>query len=171
MVRERMERGANETSPTPSPGGLSIAEIRQLITLINGSDIEEITIEQEHEGLKLTLRKPAPVAWADLGSDDGDDDDVESLDGLMPEREEERQQAVLAQLVGVFRLSMNPGSRPLVQVGDVVRQGQVVAAIEALNVLNEIEVESDGRVSEILVSDGQPVEYGQPLLVLEPLTA
>ncbi len=53
-------------------------------------------------------------------------------------------------------------------VGDVVREGQVVAAIEALNVLNEVEASGSGRVHEILASDGQPVEYGQPLLVIEP---
>jgi biotin carboxyl carrier protein len=55
-----------------------------------------------------------------------------------------------------------------VGVGDVVREGQVVAAIEALNVLNEVEAGSAGRVREILVHDGQPVEYGQPLVIIEP---
>jgi multidrug efflux pump subunit AcrA (membrane-fusion protein) len=104
MARERVERGA-DTSPASSQPSLSIAEIRQLITLMNGSDIEEIAIEREADGLKL----------------------------------------------------------------NVVREGQVVAAIEALNVLNDVEASGSGRVHEILASDGQPVEYGQPLLVIEPL--
>ncbi len=61
MARERVERGA-DTSPASSQPSLSIAEIRQLITLMNGSDIEEIAIERETDGLKLTLRKPAPAS-------------------------------------------------------------------------------------------------------------
>ena len=55
-----------------------------------------------------------------------------------------------------------------VQAGDAVREGQTVAAIEALNVLNEVEVASAGRVKEVLVDDGQAVEYGQVLMVVEP---
>lgn len=63
---------------------------------------------------------------------------------------------------------MKPGGKPLVTVGATVREGQVVGAIEALQVYNEVEASSAGTVREILVEEGQPVEYGQPLLVVEP---
>ena len=72
-----------------------------------------------------------------------------------------------APLVGVFRTSMT-GEKPLVAPGDIVRKGQIIAAIEALNLLSEVEATVAGRIAEILVLDGQPVEYGQTLLVIEP---
>ncbi len=78
---------------------------------------------------------------------------------------------VRSPLVGVFRSSMKEHGKPLVSTDETVRQGQVVAAIEALNVLNEVEAPTAGRVKEVLVEDGQPVEYGQPLLLVEPKVA
>jgi biotin carboxyl carrier protein len=65
---------------------------------------------------------------------------------------------------------MKAGGKPLVGVGDIVREGQVVAAIESLNVHNEVEATVSGRVREILIEDGQSVEYGQPLVILDPLS-
>jgi acetyl-CoA carboxylase biotin carboxyl carrier protein len=166
MVRERTERGGEIPPPQP-PAGLSIAEIRQLIGLMESSDISEISIERESEGLKLLLRRPAlPLGgWLEESEEDGHLDDLASdavdrngrADGV----------EIGAPLVGVFRASMNPG-KPLVATGDRVRKGQVIAAIEALNLLSEVEATVAGRVGEILVLDGQAVEYGQPLLVIEP---
>ena len=168
MARERVERGA-DTSLASSQPSLSIAEIRQLITLMNGSDIEEIAIERETDGLKLTLRKPAPAA-APVGAAEGEFDAYEPPEPSTTSNDSQQLHVVeiAAPLVGIFRASMQPAGAPLVAVGDVVREGQVVAAIEALNVLNEVEASGSGRVHEILASDGQPVEYGQPLLVIEP---
>lgn len=168
MARERTERGGEPAPAAPQHVGLSIAEIRQLITMMNGSDIEEIAIEQEREGLKLTLRKPAPAPAAL----DGDLDGYDMVEVAVTEEAAQLTSfEVAAPLVGLFRKQMKPGGKPLVAVGDIVREGQVVAAIEALNVLNEVEAGSAGRVLEILASDGQPVEYGQVLLVIEPHSA
>jgi len=170
MVRERVERGG-EATPPPPRNSLSIAEIRQLIRMMDAGDIEEIAIEHEDDGLKLVLRKPSPVAMGLAPGDDGlvDDgfhvEDAQEGDDAGAQRHE-----VGAPLVGIFRASMKAGGTPLVQVGDIVRQGQVIGAIEALNVYNEVEADGPGRVSEITVSDGQPVEYGQALIVIEPQT-
>jgi acetyl-CoA carboxylase biotin carboxyl carrier protein len=164
MARERAERG-DTTAPASQPAGLNIAEIRQLIALMSAGDIEEIGIEQESVGLKLILRKQTPSAAATVVEVDGEPyEPAEHAD----EQPRDNHIEVGAPLVGIFRTSMKPGSKPLVGVGDVVREGQVVAAIEALNVLNEVEVSIPGRVREILVTDGQPVEYGQTLVVIEP---
>lgn len=167
MVRERVER--NGQTPSASPSGLSVAELRQLISLMNGSDIEEITIEQEHAGLRLTLRKPAPLTLqSGAAGFDGDALDIAEQPAATGEPEPERTVDVKAPLVGIYRSTLKPGGKALAAAGDVVREGQVVAAIEALNVLNEVEVARAGRIKEILVGDGQPVEYGQVLLVIEP---
>jgi acetyl-CoA carboxylase biotin carboxyl carrier protein len=167
MVRERTERGGEIPPPQP-PAGLSIAEIRQLIGLMESSDISEIAIERESEGLKLLLRRPAPPlgGWLEESEEDGHADDL-SPDAA--ERNTSRNEGVEigAPLVGIFRASMNSG-KPLVATGDRVRKGQIIAAIEALNLLSEVEATVSGRVVEILVLDGQAVEYGQPLLVIKP---
>ena len=75
--------------------------------------------------------------------------------------------ALNSPMVGTFYRAPSPGADPFVQVGDTVKKGQVVAIIEAMKLLNEGEAEEDGVVREICVENGQPVEYGQPLFILE----
>jgi biotin carboxyl carrier protein len=162
MTRDKADR-PDDIQSEQSP--LSVAELRQLITLMHGSDIDEIGIEEAASGLRLTLRKPAPIS---IGG--GADEDL--FDALVVEELEVRAEmntvSVRAPLVGVFRAAMKPGARGLCALGDVIREGQIIGAVEALNVYNEVEAPAAGRISAIFVSDGQPVEYGQPLLEIEP---
>jgi biotin carboxyl carrier protein len=74
---------------------------------------------------------------------------------------------VVAPLVGIFHVWAKPKGSPLVAVGDVVKAGQRVGTIQSLNVLNEVETQVAGRVVEIFVRDGQPVEYGQQLMTID----
>lgn len=74
---------------------------------------------------------------------------------------------VTAPLVGTFYRAPQPGARPFAEVGDFVEEGQQVAIVEAMKLMNAIAADCSGRVVAILVEDGQPVEYGQPLLVLD----
>jgi len=80
---------------------------------------------------------------------------------------QETLQKVTATLVGIFRSGLKRGAKAAVAVGDQVRPAQVVGAIEALNVMNEVEAPVAGRVVEIVVKDGQPVEYGQHLMTID----
>lgn len=171
MVRERAERGDGSSARLRS--SLSVAELRQLITLMNSSDIEEITVEHAEHGLHLTLRKPAPVTVS-TSFTPADFDGVDGYDFELAESAHTAEQAlpdntvkVRAPFVGIFRAAPRPG-KPAIHQGDAVRGGQAVAAIEALNVLNEVEIEAAGKVKEVLVNDGQAVEYGQVLMVVEP---
>ena len=75
--------------------------------------------------------------------------------------------AVKAPMVGTAYLAPQPDAAPFVKLGDQVREGQPLLIIEAMKVMNQIPAPRSGRVTRILVSDGAPVEYGQPLLVLE----
>jgi acetyl-CoA carboxylase biotin carboxyl carrier protein len=74
---------------------------------------------------------------------------------------------VTAPLVGTFYRAPNPGAKPFVEVGDSVAEGQQVAIVEAMKLLNAVTAEQAGRVTEVLVNDAAPVEYGEPLIVLE----
>lgn len=166
MARDKADRPDNTQTEQAT---LSVAELRQLITLMNGSDIEEIGIEETASGLRLSLRKPAPVSVAGAASAEED-----LFDALVVEESESHEESttveVKAPLVGVFRAAMKPGARPLTALGDVIREGQIICAVEALNVYNEVEAPAAGRLAAIYVSDGQPVEYGQPLVEIEPVS-
>ncbi|SBT42238.1 acetyl-CoA carboxylase biotin carboxyl carrier protein [Micromonospora auratinigra] len=77
--------------------------------------------------------------------------------------------AVRAPVVGTFYRAPEPGAAPFVAVGDVVRPGQVIGIVEAMKLMNEVAADQAGRVVEVLVEDGKPVEYDQPLIALAPL--
>ncbi|MDE3228413.1 MAG: biotin/lipoyl-binding protein [Chloroflexota bacterium] len=162
MTRDKASR-PDDSQPEQSP--LSVAELRQLISLMNGSDIDEIAIEEDH-GLRLSLRKPTPITIADGAIADEDLYDALVVEELTA-HSESNAITVRAPLVGVFRAAISRGGRALT-LGDVVHQGKNICAVEALNVYNEVEAPATGRVSAVFVSDGQPVEYGQPLLEIEP---
>jgi len=74
---------------------------------------------------------------------------------------------VLSPMVGTFYRAPQPGAEPFVQVGDTVSEGDTLCIIEAMKLLNEIEADKSGRIKAILVENGQPVEFGQPLFVIE----
>ncbi|NYF59692.1 acetyl-CoA carboxylase biotin carboxyl carrier protein [Micromonospora purpureochromogenes] len=75
---------------------------------------------------------------------------------------------VRSPMVGTFYRAPEPGAAPFVTVGDLVRPGQVVGIVEAMKLMNEVTAERAGRVAEVLVDDGRPVEYDQPLVALDP---
>ncbi|HHH73015.1 MAG TPA: acetyl-CoA carboxylase biotin carboxyl carrier protein [Sulfuricurvum sp.] len=76
---------------------------------------------------------------------------------------------ILSPMVGTFYSAPSPDSAPFVKVGDTVKKGQVIAILEAMKIMNELEAEFDCRILDILVSDGQAVEYDMPLFVIEKL--
>ena len=72
-------------------------------------------------------------------------------------------------MVGTFYRAPSPDSRPYVEIGDTVNPGDILCIIEAMKLMNEIEVETRGKIIDILVANGEPVEYGEPLFIIEPL--
>jgi acetyl-CoA carboxylase biotin carboxyl carrier protein len=153
---------------------MTIADLRHLIALMQKSDIEEIAVERASDDLRLRLRKPAPiVAPAEPADLDGFDvtevSDVTDAAETAAHAAQARVVEITAPLVGRFHLGSKAGATPLVTEGDVVRQGQAVGTIETLNLFNEVEVGEAGRVVEVVASEGQPVEYGQVLVKIEPL--
>ena len=75
--------------------------------------------------------------------------------------------AVKSPMVGTFYRSSSPGAAPFVQIGSVVKEGETLCIVEAMKILNEIESDKSGTVTQILCENGQAVEYGQPLFVIE----
>jgi acetyl-CoA carboxylase biotin carboxyl carrier protein len=74
---------------------------------------------------------------------------------------------VKSPMVGTFYRSASPGAKPFVEIGDTIKEGETICIVEAMKILNEIEADKSGTVTQILVENGQAVEYGQPLYVIE----
>ncbi|HEY7356531.1 MAG TPA: biotin/lipoyl-containing protein [Ktedonobacterales bacterium] len=174
MAKEQEESGVSAASAAP---GISVEQVRRLIQMMDNSDVHEVTIERESEGLRLTLRKPTPVVGGGAPYLVAAEEQGAPVEAAGPEAGPESaeqapaapdtHQKVTATLVGIFRVSLKRGTKAAVSIDDQVRVGQIVGAIEALNVMNEVETQVAGRVVEIVVKDGQPVEYGQHLMTID----
>lgn len=139
---------------------VDIDQLKRLVRLLDQSDVSEIELKRASEGLRLVLRKPVmneEVTGQTIAA-------IESVEASEPV---ETQGKVVAPLVGLFHPWAKPKGKPVINVGDRIKVGQTVATIESLNVLNDVESPLSGQVVEVLVQDGQPVEYGQPLMVVE----
>jgi biotin carboxyl carrier protein len=170
MARERATR-TNGMRESVEARTLSVADVRKLIRLLKRTDISELSIEDDR-GMKLTLRKPAPIALGEVAS--GEVVDLVGNLAIIAEAESAHDDSVVevtSPMVGVFRSGMKSGAKPLVAVDGSVRKGQVIAAIESLHVYNEVESSATGKVREVLVHDGDAVEFGQPLVRIERVPA
>lgn len=152
-------------------------EIRDLIDFISASGLEEVNIETEE--FKLNVKRslsqtastaPAPQAIAPAPVNTPLPPAAET-----PQKKEEPQPSPNANLIeikspmiGTFYRTPNPDSDPFVKVGDTVKQGDTVCIIEAMKLFNEIESEISGKIVKVLVENAQPVEYDQPLFLVDP---
>lgn len=162
---------------------MDFKQIQELIKLINKSNIGEVSIEEK--GFKLTIKQKeeatqtvyaapqqlpvyhasapqasqapaAPAAQADKSKPAQDS----ATDNLI---------TIKSPMIGTFYRSNTPGKPPFVEVGDEISTGKVVCIIEAMKLFNEIESEVKGRIVKVLADDASPVEYDQPLFLVEPL--
>jgi biotin carboxyl carrier protein len=139
---------------------IKVEQLKRLVQMMDKSDVSEIEVKQSAAGTRLVLRK-AKLA------ESGTKDIVEVVEESEEAPEVEKKFTVTAPLVGIFHPWAKPKGKALVSVGDKVKAGQLIGTIQSLNVLNEVETSVAGRVLEVLVQDGQPVEYGQPLVTLD----
>ena len=133
-------------------------KIKQLMTDMGNSKLTSIDIEFP-DGVKIKMEKNATaVATVQQVVVEEKANDPE------PKKEEvQTGNIVKSPMVGTFYIKPSPTSNPYVEVGSEVKKGTVLCIIEAMKLMNEIESEFDGKIAEILVKDGEPVEYGMPL--------
>ncbi len=143
---------------------MDVKALRTLLRLLREHDLEELEIEEAGRRVRLRRRAGPPAAPSPTASAPG-----ERLRGAAANVPAAPSQlAVTAPMVGTFYRAPAPGAEPFVTEGSWVEKGTVVCIIEAMKLMNEIEAEVRGRVVSILAENGQPVEYGQPLILLEP---
>ena len=151
---------------------ISIEQLQHLVRLLDRSDISELELKRAEDGTRLVLRKAkAPESNGQQGDAVAHAQYIDASVGAQfiaaAAPPVETKHHISAHFVGIFHAAAKPRGGALVAVGDHVRVGQLVATIESLNVINEVESPVAGRVVEILVQDGQPVEYGQHLIVID----
>jgi acetyl-CoA carboxylase biotin carboxyl carrier protein len=142
--------------------------IRELAKLLEETGLGEIEIQQEN----FRVRVARPVSQAAPVSVTASAPVAAGTPGPAPEPKRPADVAthpgvVKSPMVGTAYCAPAPGAPPFVEPGGEVKQGQIILIIEAMKTMNQIPSPRDGRVVEILVTDGQPVEYGEPLLIIE----
>lgn len=153
---------------------LNLNELRELLATLNQTDITELTLKSGD--FELTLRKGerseaqvvAPAAQSSGTTRLPTEPVVPTSEPTPATAAEKKWVEILSPMVGTFYRSPNPDEPSFVEVGDPIRRGQTVCIIEAMKLMNELEAEMNGQVIEILVENGEPVEYGQPLMRINP---
>ena len=170
MTIDRKSHFSYEKEPLSEDEGvdaasvISVEQLQRLVRLLDSSDVSELELKRATEGTRLVLRKvKAPENSSNM---DNNRQELASVSSTVASSKETKQHVVAA-LVGIFHTWAKPKGGSLVAIGDRVKEGQLVATIESLNVLNEVESPADGHVTEILVQEGQPVEYGQVLMTID----
>ena len=141
--------------------------IRDLADLLKNSDLTEIEVETDEVKIRVarqvsvaqvTVAAPAPVAAAPIAA---------PVAAAAPAEAAPSANAVPSPMVGTAYLAAEPGAAQFVTVGGTVKEGQTILIIEAMKTMNQIPAPRSGTVTQILIEDGQPVEFGEPLLVIE----
>jgi acetyl-CoA carboxylase biotin carboxyl carrier protein len=151
---------------------MDIRKVKKLIELLEESDIAEIEIHEGEESVRISRNSsvvqsmfaaPAPVAAAPMAAPAA----APAASVAAPARAAEPEgHLIRSPMVGTFYRAPSPGAKPFVEEGQAVSSGETLCIIEAMKILNQIESDKSGKVVEILVENGQPVEYNEPLFVI-----
>ena len=152
---------------------MDIRKIKKLIELLEESGIAEIEIKEGEEAVRISRMPtgnamppmyahalPAPVAIAAPVT-------AAPAAEVAAPKAKPNEHVITAPMVGTFYGSPSPGAKPFVDIGDEVKIGQVLCIIEAMKMMNQIEANRAGRVTSVMARNGDPVEFGQPLFVVE----
>jgi acetyl-CoA carboxylase biotin carboxyl carrier protein len=146
---------------------MELDEIRQLIELLKETDITELQLERE--GAKLKIKREKYMSSFEALSHPKKHEVAAPGEARAEITEESKLVTITSPIVGIFHRSPSPEASPFVEVGNTVKKGQTLCIVEAMKLMNEIESDTDGIISKILVDNGQPVEYGEPLFLIEPV--
>lgn len=142
---------------------MNYEDIKKLIEDMGNSKLTEINIDFP-DGTKIKMKKDKEVQLVEKTSDKIiQSQPIEQSQTIQENPKTEEGNIVKSPMVGTFYLRPDPNSAPYVEVGKTVKKGDVLCIIEAMKLMNEIESEFDGTIAEVLVKDGEMVEYGKPL--------
>ena len=156
---------------------MDIRKVKKLIEMLEESQLNEIEIKEGEESVKLlkaitvpvqeqivtsniAATAPQPAAMNEVSSVESDtkeSTDAETISG----------KTIDSPMVGTFYAAPNPGAKDFVSVGDKISEGDVLCIIEAMKMMNEVKADSSGVIKQVLIENAEPVEFGQPLFVIE----
>ena len=154
---------------------MDIRKVKKLIELIEESDVEELEIKEGEDSVRISRRRaeaapmtpaPAPIPQPQQRPQPESTSEDSSDSGEKTEPDEPEGHLVRSPMVGTFYRAPAPTSASFVEAGQKVRSGDPLCIIEAMKMMNQIEADISGTVSQILVTDGEPVEYDQPMFVI-----
>jgi acetyl-CoA carboxylase biotin carboxyl carrier protein len=134
-------------------------EARDLIKRLEGSTVERFSVEAGDTKIEIERGMLTAVAGAAPAAAPSEDVGAPEMDGGHP---------IKAPLVGTFYRAGQPGAPPFVEEGSIIDEGQTVGIVEAMKLMNQVQADQGGKVSQILVEDGQWVEFEQVLMYIEP---
>ena len=151
---------------------MDLRKIKKLMELLEESGIAEIEVKEGEESIKLSrntsissmpvqqvIQQPQPQIHATAQQPVKSD--------MQPSAPTENRNTVSSPMVGTFYASASPESKPFVTIGQTVKKGDTLCILEAMKMMNQVQAESDGKIIEILVNNAEPVEFDQPLFVIE----
>lgn len=179
-----MSKESNKQPTKPSPTAMKAKELQDLIDFIAKSGLNKVNIETDEfkisvqrepstkvvsAGVAMSAAAPAPVTAPAPAAASAPAAPAAAPAAPAAEAASASHVALKSPMIGTFYRSSSPDSPVFVQVGDLVEKGQVICIIEAMKLFNEIEAEQSGRVVKALVENASPVEYDQPLFLIEPM--
>jgi acetyl-CoA carboxylase biotin carboxyl carrier protein len=148
-------------------------QVRELLAILNQTDVEELCLKSSD--FELTIRKGSASSAAAVGTAGAAPISAPAAEPInlisaaaAPSVVDKNWVEVTSPMVGTFYRASGPDEPPFIEVGDVIRKGQAICIIEAMKLMNELEAEVNGEVMEILVENGKPIEFGQPLMRVKP---
>lgn len=141
--------------------------IQEIADLLNENGLTEISVKQGDKELVIKKEKEVIAAGAVPATVTASIPVASSAEAFVCTPIEKKGKPITSPMVGTFYKSPSPDAKPFVEVGSSVSSGDVVCIIEAMKLMNEIESDISGKVVEICVEDGQPVEFGQVLMYVE----
>jgi acetyl-CoA carboxylase biotin carboxyl carrier protein len=144
---------------------MDLRKLKKLIDLVQESGISELEVTEGEEKVKIVKSGGAAITYSAPAPAPVPIPALAPPVAVAPSKIEGH--VVKSPMVGTFYRSPSPGAKQFVEVGDTVKSGDTICIIEAMKLLNEIECDKDGVIKAILVENGQPVEYGEPLVVID----
>jgi acetyl-CoA carboxylase biotin carboxyl carrier protein len=156
---------------------MDIRKVKKLIEMLEESQLNEIEIKEGEESVKLVkaisismqeqivtsnVVSPASQPMAVRDSVSAESDSIKPV-----ENETISGQTIDSPMVGTFYAAPNPGAKDFVSVGEKISEGDVLCIIEAMKMMNEVKADSSGTIKQVLIENAEPVEFGQPLFVIE----
>jgi acetyl-CoA carboxylase biotin carboxyl carrier protein len=164
---EVRQLGALLTNGSKGKAGIDAAAIRTLAGLLTETGLTEIEVEQDGMRLRVTRQVPPVVSHVPMAASPMSATATASAVEATPLKREGPAPGVVASpMVGTVYVSPQPGAAPYIKVGDTVKEGDTLLIVEAMKTMNPIAAPRSGTVREICVTDSQPVEFGQTLLIL-----